>query len=170
MALDTFLDVHLYYYNMPTKDLLFKVNFKYTGLSYSHNPHLCKCTLTKKYSTGKTLDTTNCGNLVCLEVRITSWGISTKNLMQGARGILVAVINTYIFEEPLAQNAHAENSEYFINHRTSSFLHISTKKKIKPLSEKPQFLTMVLMKTVLQGYEAMSTGTCSPRSWRSKTT
>ena len=67
--------------------------------------------------------------------------------MQGARGILVAVIYTYIFEESLAQNAHAENPEYFINQGTLSFLHISTKKKIKPLKETLQFLTMVLMKS-----------------------
>lgn len=155
---------------MFTEDLFFKVNFKYTGSSHNHKTHLCKCTLTKKYSTGETLDTTNCGNLVCLIVRITIWGISTKKLMQGARGILVAVIHPYIFEDSLAQNAHAENSEYFINTRTSSFLHISNRKKIKLFSETPQFLTMLLMKTVLQGYEAVSTDTWLPRFCRSKTT
>jgi hypothetical protein len=53
--------------------------------------------------------------------------------MQGAGDILVAITYTYIFEESLAQNAHAENSEYFINQGTMSFLHIPTKKKIKLL-------------------------------------
>jgi hypothetical protein len=66
--------------------------------------------------------------------------------MQGAGDILVAVIYTYIFEESFAQNAHAENSECFINQGTLSFLHISIKKKIKPLKETLQFLRMVLMK------------------------
>jgi hypothetical protein len=47
--------------------------------------------------------------------------------MQGARAILVAVTYTYISEESLSQNAHAENSKYFINQGTLSFLHISTK-------------------------------------------
>jgi len=31
--------------------------------------------------------------------------------MQGTGGILVAVVYTYIFEESIAQNAHAENSK-----------------------------------------------------------
>jgi len=67
--------------------------------------------------------------------------------MQGAVDILVAVTYTYISEKSPAQNAHAENSKTFINQGTLSFLHISNKKKIKPLRETLQFLTMVLMKT-----------------------
>ena len=67
--------------------------------------------------------------------------------MQGAGGILVAVTHTYIFEESRAQNAHAENSKSFINQGTLSFLHISTKNKMKPLKGTLQFLTVVLMKT-----------------------
>jgi len=67
--------------------------------------------------------------------------------MQGARDILVAVIHTYISEESLAQNAHAENSEHFVNQGTLIFLHISAEKKTKPVKETLQFLTMVLMKT-----------------------
>jgi hypothetical protein len=53
--------------------------------------------------------------------------------MQGARDILVAVTYTYISEESLAQNAHAENSEHFVNQGTSIFLHVSVEKKTKPL-------------------------------------
>jgi len=67
--------------------------------------------------------------------------------MQGARDILVAVTYTYISEESLAQNAHAENHGYVVNQGTLNFLHISTKKKIKTLKQTLQFLTMVLMKT-----------------------
>jgi len=65
--------------------------------------------------------------------------------MQGARYILVAVTYTYISEESLAQNAHAENSKHFVNQGTLIFPHISAQKKTKPLKETLQFLTMVLM-------------------------
>jgi hypothetical protein len=41
--------------------------------------------------------------------------------MQGAVDILVAVTYTYISEESPAQNAHAENSETFINARNTEF-------------------------------------------------
>jgi hypothetical protein len=59
--------------------------------------------------------------------------------MQGARDILVAVTYTYISEESLAQNAHAENSKHFVKQGTLSFLHISAEKKIKPLKRHYRF-------------------------------
>jgi hypothetical protein len=39
-----------------------------------------------------------------------------------------------------------------------NFIHVSTRNKIKPHNETPEFLTVVLMQILLQGYDAVSTG------------